>query len=103
MSSTEESRRQSHKNGGSSHWVGLIKIILVLINILVLILEIALAGIALYLTSLDKTLLVSGLGQSVYDVSFGVICAGALCVIMFTIFGIIGTIRENRCFLTVVS
>ncbi|OQR79083.1 intraflagellar transport protein 80-like [Tropilaelaps mercedesae] len=100
MSAQDDARRSGRKNG-SSHLVGLIKLLIVVVNIFVLLLEIALVSVAVYLTSIDKSLLISNLSHNVYNISFAAIIVGGLFVILFTVFGIIGTIQENRCFLTV--
>lgn len=102
MSSAEDGHRQGVK--ASVSWSKrLTKFVLIVTNVLVLLLEVALAAIFFYLTATDKSLLVNGLGQNVYDLSFGVVCAASVFVILFTVFGLIGTIRENRFFLTIVS
>lgn len=103
MGASEEARRLGRKSDSPGHLAGLIKFLLVLVNCVVLLLEMILIATAIYLTSADKTLLISGLGQKVYETSFGAIIAGGILIILFTVFGIVGTVHENRCFLIVVS
>ncbi|XP_022654825.1 tetraspanin-9-like [Varroa destructor] len=101
MGASEEARRLGRKSDSPGHLAGLIKFLLVLVNCVVLLLEMILIATAIYLTSADKTLLISGLGQKVYETSFGAIIAGGILIILFTVFGIVGTVHENRCFLIV--
>lgn len=109
--SDEKSRRRSEdqeKSGRGSEdqekgGNACLKIILTLVNLVVLACECALLGALIFFAAKEREILVEQVGQDTYDISFGGVIALSSIVILISLLGALGGIKENSFLLKLVS